>query len=171
MPEADILFQRLCDHFDREAERQETVREVCRAQAEAARLRNVQELAAKTEALRLLINENIAAERERLGLLRLAVVQLELPPERHTMSALIEAIPEPWAERLRGLQQRLRTATSESRAILRQSRPVIRTSLRIVNRAWDAVFQQNGFRCTAYTEQGETLPAGAMRPAVFNRTG
>ena len=62
-------LEALCNHFDLERERQETMLSLCEAQGRAARAHDLETLEARTEALNLLIEEGVEAEAIRHALL------------------------------------------------------------------------------------------------------
>ncbi|MBI2423469.1 MAG: hypothetical protein HYV27_11630 [Candidatus Hydrogenedentes bacterium] len=135
----DLLLEALCDHFDDELERQQTILEVCRAQGHAARAHNRAALEDRAVALALLIQEATLAEKRRLELLRQLVDALNLPLERQTLSGLIAAIDHPWKLRMQEFQLQMRGTLAATKEIVRENNLVLRRSLRIVNQALSRV--------------------------------
>lgn len=171
MMDITAVLDKLCAHCDEEAERQETVLEVCRAQLFAARAHDIEQLEAKTAALLLLIQETAEAEKTRITLLREIVDHYRLPNERQTLTELISIAPEPWSSRLREFQTRLRAAVEETRRVARENRLVVRRSLNVLNRAMEAAFQTADAKRGAYDARGEQQRGNAERPAILDRRG
>ncbi|HNR30957.1 MAG TPA: flagellar export chaperone FlgN [Candidatus Hydrogenedentes bacterium] len=171
MDEINDTLNELCAHCDEEAERQETVLEVCRAQLHAARAHDLEQLEAKTAVLLLLIQDTANAERTRLRLLRDVAEHFRLPPGQETLTGLIAAVPAPWSARLREFQARLRAAVEETRHVVRQNRMVMRRSLSVLNRALEAAFQTAGVSRSAYDARGEARRGVAPQAAVLDQRG
>lgn len=167
---AEIL-ERLCAHCDDEAERQETMLDVCRAQLAAARSHDIEQLEAKTAALFLLIKEEAEAEKGRLEILRSLVDRLGLPVQKQTLSFLISAVPEPWASRLAEFQTRFRTAISETQGTARESNRIIRKSLRVLDRAVAAAVRCSPLPPNAYDALGNDTATAVPHAAILDRSG
>lgn len=167
---AEIL-DRLCAHCDDEAERQETVLEVCRAQLAAARAHDLEQLEAKTAALFLLIKEEAEAEKGRLEILRSLVERLGLPVQHQTMSFLISVVPEPWASRLAEFQARLRATIAETQKTIRENNRIIRKSLRVLDQAVSAAVQCAPASPSAYDALGNCAATAGRHAAILDQSG
>lgn len=165
------ILERLCAHCDEEAERQETVLQVCRAQLCAARAHDIEQLEAKTAALLLLIQETVEAEKTRIALLHDVVGHYQLSKEKQTLTELIVVAPEPWSSRLREFQTRLRSALEETRRVTRENRMVVRRSLNVLNRAMEAAFKTADGARGVYDARGEQRRGAAEQPTVLDRRG
>ncbi len=153
----DEVFTRLCGLLDDEAERQENVLALCRAQGEAARSHDIPAMEARTRALTLLLREGIEAGVARHALLERLTVAYELAESRRNLTGIIEAAPQPWASRLREQQRRIRGALAEIQTVVRANNHVMRRSLGIVNGALQTLWA-----ClpAGYDDRGERVGAG-----------
>lgn len=167
---ADVL-ERLCAHCDDEAERQETMLDVCRAQLAAARSHDLEQLEAKTAALFLLIKEEAAAEKGRLEILRTLVDRLGLPIQNQTLSFLISVVSEPWASRLAEFQTRFRATLDETQKTVRENNRIIRKSLRVLDRAVAAAVQCAPAPPHNYDALGNEAGTPAHQAAIIDRSG
>lgn len=145
------LWSAVCECLDEEVERQHTVKAVCEAQREAVKARSVEHLQARTEALEVLIHEANVAERARLRALRSLVDYLELPVERQTLSELIRIAPEPFARRLRELQQELQTVLSVIRDIIADTQERLRHGTAILDRTIRTLLPEDVSPKVSYT--------------------
>jgi len=132
-PTIEKILDRLCVHFDEELERQHNMLAVCRALGRAARAQDHEYLEAKTAALHVLIHQTVAAEQNRIALVRQVVDHYQLPEDRQTLSGLIATVGEPWQSRMREFQVEMRDTLNETRALVRENNRVLRRSLYIVN--------------------------------------
>ncbi|MCP4644410.1 MAG: flagellar protein FlgN [bacterium] len=167
----DEALNTLCSVLDDELERQEMVLAVCKAQQEAIQQRNMEHLQDKTAALEILIREAKEAEAERMCVLRQIVGNLELPPERQTMSELIGLAPEPWCSRLRDFQKRIRETVSETQALVRGNRRVLRQSLRVVDQCVNALQHCSEANASDYTASGAENRTQRGAPALLDQKG
>lgn len=167
---AEIL-ERLCAHCDEEAERQETMLEVCRAQLAAAQTHDLEQLEAKTAALFLLFKEEAEAEKGRLEILRSLVERLGLPVQNQTMSFLISVVPEPWASRLAEFQARFRATIAETQKTVRENNRIIRKSLRVLDRAVAAAVQCTPAPPNAYDALGHNAATAIHHAAILDQSG
>lgn len=165
----DDLFEKLCGGLEDEIERQETVLAVCRAQIDAIGARDLNALEARTAALDILVREAAHAQAVRAGVIAKVAVQLDMPPDRRTLAALVGAAPRPWGSRLRHIQARLRNTMEETRRVVRLNARTIRRSLD---------FNQRLLACIALGPQhhaayGERGPATAVTgdPAMIDQRG
>lgn len=161
----------LCDVFDEEAERQETLLRLTRAQAEAARKRDVPALEAHTEAIGVIIAEVVGAEKRRHELVRAVVAYYRLPEEAQTLTGLIGVAPEPWSTRMAEFQEQMRTTIAATRDIVRGNRVVLRRGARAVGRAVAGFCAQPAEDAAAYDDHGEDRGLALLRPAVLDEQG
>jgi hypothetical protein len=164
----DPVLQSLCALLEDEQERQDTVLTLCIAQGKAAMGHDVETLEARTAALNLCIEESLASEKERLGLLREIVHYYELPVEQQTMSHLIEVVHEPWSTRLSDFQSRIRETLSETARMVRQNNRTMRHSIKIVNDALSCVTR---FSASQYDARGEEHQGASASPNVMDQRG
>lgn len=161
----EAMFDELCKILEDELERQENVLAQCRAQQEAARLRDVKALEERSNALQHLYREAAAAEPRRLDALRRVAADLGIQGERPTLTEVILSAPAPWDARLRHVQTRLRETLRQSRGQARENAAVLRRSLRQVSRCLQA------FRIEAPSAAGHYSPSGqqaiAAQPAAL----
>lgn len=154
------MFNELCKILEDELERQENVLVQCRAQQDAARLRDVKALEDRSSALQHLYREAAAAEPRRLDALRRVAAELGIPSDKPTLTEVIQKAPGPWDERLRHLQARLRETLRQSRGQARENAVVLRRSLRQVSRCLQV------FRIEAPSAAGHYSPSGQQAAAA-----
>lgn len=165
------ILDALCDHFDDELVRQETMLAICISQGEAARAHDFEHLEAKTASMQALQREAIEAEEERLSLVCQVVDAFDLPVEKQNLSDLIVAVPEPWKTRLREFQLRMAEVITEVRSTSRENNALMRRSLRVVNDALNTVLRFNPAANGHYDAAGQTGRAAGSSPAVMDRRG
>lgn len=165
----DELLEKLCGGLEDEIERQETVLAVCRAQIEAIGAQDLNALDARTAALDILVRDAAHAQAARVGVIAKVAVQLDLPPNRRTLGALLEVAPAPWDARLRDIQKRLDRAMGETRRVVRLNARTIRRSLDFNQRLLACMATGPNLQ-PAYGERG-TAPGIASEPAVIDRRG
>lgn len=129
----DKALKRLCDLLDEELERQENILVVCRRKHEAIRSMDVPTLETRTKALEVLARETMDAEPERRRALEEAAHLAGLARRGCTLSALAEAVPAPWAARLRMFQRQLKETLDQTRAVAREYARDLRRAKRIAD--------------------------------------
>lgn len=162
------LLEKLSSGLEDEIERQETVLAVCRAQIDAIGARDLNIFEARTAAMDILVREAARAQVARVGIIAIVAAQLELLPEKRTLTGLIEAVPAPFDARLRDIRKRLNRAVEETRRVVRLNARTIRRSLD---------FNQRMLACIAmapstepsYDERG--ISAGVAEPAMIDQRG
>lgn len=164
------VLNRLSRHFDELLERQENMLRISRSQGQAVLSQDRETLEARTAALLVLIQENGAAEKERIELLKPVVTHFDLPVSRQTMSGLVQVLPEPWHSRFASYQQRLRQVLEETREQIRSNHLQLRRSMRIVGDAVGMLADVLPQSTTAYSAQGDA-PGKLTPPAFLDRKG
>ena len=134
MTTMEHLWRAVCECLDEELERQQTVKVVCEAQYDAVRIRSIEHLQAKTDALECLIHEANVAEKARLRAVRALVEYLELPVERQTLTELVRIAPAPFGRRLDELQRELKALLPAIRAIIADTQQRLRLGSDILDR-------------------------------------
>ena len=142
----------LCDLLDDELERQHCIFENVTAQGLAARAQDLPELDKRTAALSLLMHDSLRSEQDRLRLLGAIVKYFELSGADQTLSNLVGAVPDPWKRRLAEFQRALQKTVGASREEIHRNAVVMRTTLKRVDSAMEAVFQDGQNR--RYTPGG-----------------
>lgn len=165
------LLATLCDLLDEELERQENILAVCRAQGKAAQGRNVADLESKTAALNALISEAGAVERTRSKLMLQTVEAFGLPPERQTLTHLIEVAPEPWKSRLKHFQERLRSTLHQTSRVVRGNSLLFRRSLNAIGKAFRMLRQCFPAAPSSYDVRGGEIAGRQLGPAVIDQRG
>ena len=165
----DDLLEKLCGDLEDEIERQATVLAVCRAQIDAIGARDLNALEARTAALDILVREAAHAQAARAAVIAKVAVQLELPPDKRTLGALVIVVPAPWNARLRDIQKRLRGATDETRRVVRLNARTLRRSLDFNQRLLACMATGPNLQ-PAYGDRG-TAPGIAGDPAVIDQRG
>ncbi|MBN2307530.1 MAG: flagellar protein FlgN [Candidatus Hydrogenedentes bacterium] len=160
-----------CAVLDEELERQATVLAVSKAQREAITARDFESIEARTIALEALIREAVQSEAERQCVLRKVVEHFDLPDERHTMSDLIEVVPEPYQSRLRDLQSELRRVMAEAREVVRANRRILQQSLRVVEQCVKALQQCDESVGARYDATGGERSRRSAGPALIDQKG
>lgn len=160
------LWAALCDGFETELERQETILSLSIAQGQAARAHDLEYLEAKTAALSRLTAENAQAEPARQDLVRQLAEYYDLEVLNPTLSALIAVAPGTFALRLRELQGRMQAVTSETRRTIAENNRIIRRSLRVVQVALSVITRcqdaPSGHYGCAGQEQHTPVPEAAL---------
>jgi len=170
MPIAALLEQ-LTQLFDDELERQELVLAVCRAQGEAARAHDAPALEARTQSLAALMDDALAAERRRIGLLRGIVEHIGLPVELQTLTDLIRAVPDPWHRRMKEFQERIRATLTQTRAVVRENATYMRRSLKTFNQTIEGFTGEPVASAGSYTAEGDAPVRKTGTPAVIDARG
>ncbi|MDQ1257781.1 MAG: Flagellar protein FlgN [Candidatus Hydrogenedentes bacterium] len=169
--QSEQLLERLCNHLADEFEHQQIALALCRAQGEALRAHDTEYLEAKTEALNALVNDRAEAESLRNTLVRAVASSLGLPASQSTLTALAEAVSEPWKSRLQEAQMQIRKVVSETRAVVRSNAGIVRASIRVVEETMhafeEAVFSARG----EYTPRGANRPGQQRMPALIDQKG
>jgi hypothetical protein len=167
----DQALERLCEIVEDEAERQENVLAVCRAQHAAVLSNDAQELEARTAALAALIRDAAEAEGERLQVVGEVVEHYQLPAERQTMTQLVRMAPVPWRNRLREAQRRLQIAMRTSRGLTRSTGRALRWSAQAVERCIGGLKDAQGVSSQSYSAGGEVQTPAYSRPAFVDQKG
>jgi hypothetical protein len=162
----EAIFEQLCEILEDELERQENVLAQCRAQQEAARMRDVAGLEARSSALQILFREATAAEPKRQQTVRQVAAELGLHEANPSLGVLVEASPEPWDGRLRHLQGRLRDTLQQSRNQARENAILFRRSLRTVTGCLQVFRLEAPNGAGHYTQSGHES-AGTQSPALL----
>ncbi|GMU92051.1 MAG: hypothetical protein AMXMBFR4_11090 [Candidatus Hydrogenedentota bacterium] len=164
-------LQRLCEQLEDEIERQENVQAVCRAQQEAVLSRDLPLMEARTEALGILLRECAQSQQERFSLVRALSSHYEIAASRCALSDLIDAAPDPWKSRLRGLQVRLRAVVAETRRAVRSNARAIRHSLGVTERLLDLMTLSAADQARSYDERGDGPARRGQLPALIDQKG
>jgi len=164
-------FETLCDSLDHELERQENILEVCAATQRAAQANDVEYLEAKTLALLTLIQQSIQAETERRQLLAQIAHNLGVLNPEPTLSALIESAPEPWGERLRFYQNRLKQVITQTRPVVIANMAALRTALRVVRQCLHHLEPLAEVTAVGYGAGGGQPLHKQYRPSVIDHKG
>jgi len=88
-------LDKLCALFDAELERQIVVQRMCQTQGDAARQSDMTSLQSCTEALVVLMEDALHAEKVRIEILHWIVDHYRLPVKEHTLTDLIAVVPQP----------------------------------------------------------------------------
>lgn len=166
----DALLSELCELFDDELERQTNVLAACRAQGDAARLQDTEEMERRTHALTLLLEEAMQAERRRIQILKRLVGELGLPAERQTLTKLISATPEPWRKRMREFQTAIRRVLAQTQEAVHANSRRMNHSLRVVGGALRTVTIEEP-RGADYDAEGRRPAFGARHAAMLDAMG
>jgi len=164
-------LEALCDVFQDELDRQETLLSLTRSQGQAALMHDVEMIEAKTEAIQNLIRDAKEAEETRVRLVGQVVDSLRLPHEQQTLTHLIAASPEPWKRRMAEFQVRLREVLEDTRLAVRSNNLVMRRSLQIVNEALGVLVACVPASRGQYDARGEAAAAGVGSAAILDRKG
>lgn len=159
-------LDQFCTLLEEEAERQEHLSMLVRAQGEAAQAHDIEALTARTHAVAALVQETASAQRARIEVLSPIVDALDLPIPRQSLSGLIAAAPEPWQSRMRDSQERLQSAITCARHGARANQRQFRQRLQRVQAALDTVTPRTSENDTAYDARGGA-PAAGERGAAF----
>lgn len=163
-------LEALCEVFQDDLERQEDMLALCKAQGQAALAHDVEMIEARTEALSILIADAADSEKRRIALAAALVEGLRLPPEKQTLSALIELAPQPWKQRMTDFQKRMRELLEQTRDIVRSNGQVLRRSAKVVGEALDALTQCAPAARGQYDARGESGAHGTP-PAFLDQRG
>ncbi|MEK7794587.1 MAG: flagellar export chaperone FlgN [Candidatus Hydrogenedentota bacterium] len=166
----DALLSELCELFDDELERQTNVLAACRAQGDAARLQDTEEMERRTRALTLLLEEAMQAERRRIQILKQLVGDLGLPAERQTLTDLISATPEPWRARMQEFQIAIRRVLAQTQEAVHTNARRMKHSLRVVGGALRTVTIEEASGAD-YDAEGRRPVFGARHTAMLDALG
>ena len=111
-------LDKLCALFDAELDRQTTVRRMCQAQGDAARQSDMTNLQSSTEALVVLMEDALHAEKVRIEILHWVVDHYRLPLKEHTLTDLIAVVPQPWRDRMKQFQHDIKSILIETQDII-----------------------------------------------------
>ena len=170
-PGLAATLDQLCAHFDAELARQSDVLDACRAQGEAMRAHDMESLDAASKGLIVLMEDALAAEKERLRLLREVVGPLQLGPEHQTLTELIAAAPEPWRSRMQAFQTEIREVLGATRSEVRRHAGFLRRAGRILDRSVSAIIGCAPEEGDAYDRDGKEPARGHRTPALVNTLG
>lgn len=168
---ADQLFDSLCALFDDELERQENVLAVCRAQGDAARIHDIPTVEARTQALVHLVEDAFEAEKMRVDLLSRVVEYFELPIKKQTLSELIELATEPWRNRLKDFQTRIKTTLAETQKVVIENADYMRRSLKVVDESLREAVDGIPVLPEAYEVDGKSQRTVGRRAALIDTRG
>ena len=170
-PGLTATLDRLCAHFDAELERQGAVLEGCRTQGEAMRAHDMESLDAASKGLMVLMEDALAAEKERLRLLHEVVGPLQLGADHQTLTELIAAAPEPWSSRMQAFQTEIREVLGATRSEVRRHAGFLRRAGRILDRSLSAITGCTPAEGDAYDREGKESARGQRTPALVNTLG
>ncbi len=169
---AHEVFEQVCEVIQDELERQQNVLAVCKAQRAALSANDIEAVEARTAALESLIRDAVGAEAQRHAVLRSAVDYCELPPERQTMTHLVEELPQPWSSRLSHLQKQLKSTIQETQQVNRANARTIHRSRQMTDRCFAALRGSENDPPGAYDENGaEPLAQRQETPALLDHRG
>lgn len=166
----DIL-DRLCSVFESELERQENVLRLTQSQEQALVLRDTELLAARTQALNLLLNEAAQAEPERLRVAREAVEALALPDSQQTLSGVVAAVPDPWRSRLADLQHQLKMVMHDTALVVRRNNRMLQPLLHKTNDTIAQLFGSAQHAASGYTMSGYRDAATSAGTRLLDQAG
>ncbi|MCH8203677.1 MAG: hypothetical protein IID09_00865 [Candidatus Hydrogenedentes bacterium] len=170
-PDLTAALDQLCSHFDAELVRQRAVLDACRVQGEAMRAHDMEALDAASKGLMALMEDALAAEKDRLRLLREVVEPFRLEVERQTLTALIEAVPEPWSSRMQAFQTEIREVLAATRSEVRRHAGFLGRAGRIIERSVSAIIGCAPLEGDAYDREGKEPARGHRSPALVNTLG
>jgi len=165
------LYETLYFVLEDAVERQEKVLAACRVQGDAARSRDVEYLEAKTLDLVDLMKEAARADKMRADLVKQIALQggLGEPPEN--LTELTAIAPEPWQERLAGLQAQLQASLQETHRVVRANAVVMRAVLRVVGESLDTLEECWTAHARGYEADGRESAREHAAPKVLDRRG
>jgi len=166
----DIL-EKLCSVFESELERQENVLRLTQSQEQALVLRDTELLAARTQALNLLLNEAAQAESERLRVAREAVEALALPDSQQSLSGVVAAVPDPWRSRLADLQRQLKMVMHDTALVVRRNNRMLQPLLQKTNDTIAQLFGSAQHAATGYTMSGYRDAANSAGTRLLDQAG
>jgi FlgN protein len=164
-------LDRLCNLFEDELERQQTVLAVCRAKGAAVSANDVTTLEDRTAALELLIQETVGAEAERHEVLREIVKDLRLPAEGLSLTDLIALVRDPWQHRMAEFQQRIRETIRETQEVVEAYSRTLRHSARVNQDCMNLLFRRQDLAPGHYDASGVEPHAGHAMPALVDQKG
>ncbi len=170
-PALAATLDQLCAHFDTELLRQRAVLDACRAQGEAMHAHDMEALDTASKGLLALMEDALAAEKERLRLLREVVEPFRLAAERQTLTALIGAVPEPWHARMQTFQTEVQEVLGATRAEVRRHVGFLRRAGRILERSVSAILGCAPLEGDAYDREGKEPVRVHRTPAMVNTLG
>lgn len=170
-PGLEDTLDELCAHFDAELARQRAVLESCRAQGEAMRDHDLESLDTASQRLVLLMEDALAAEKERLRLLRDVVGPFGLEGDGQTLTALIASSPEPWRSRMQAFQREIREVLAATRAEVHRHAGFLRRAGRIIDRSVSAIIGSAPAHGDAYDKEGKEPAQRHRTPALVNTLG
>ena len=166
------VFEALCRVFDSELERQQQVQSLVAAQRAALLNGERDTLEERTLDIEDIIRESAGAETERLSLIHQLVKAYGLPPERHTLTALIEVAPEPWRSHMAHFQGMMQSTLDETQRIVAENTRLLRHSARWTKSCLNIIIEWAGDtdmgRYDARGQEPVHVPCG---PALLDQRG
>jgi len=166
------ILNKLCDVLSDELERQETVLAICMKKHEAIKAMDRAALEARTEALENVVKETMNAEMDRHRVLREVVKAVGLPNEKHTLSELINAVENPWKDRLAHMQHCLKSTIEDTQRVTRAySRDLRRYRQLAARQMVNLGIVPDEVKIGAYTQSGCNVQGKGAISAVMNQRG
>ncbi len=166
------VFETLCRVFDAELERQQNVQSLVAQQRAALMSGERDTLEECTLDIEHIIRESAGAESERLSLVHELVEAYGLPPERQTLTGLIEVAPEPWRSRMAHLQGMMKSTLDETQRIVTDNNRLLRQSARWTRSCLNIIVEWAGDtdmgRYDARGQEPVQVPCG---PALLDQRG
>jgi hypothetical protein len=164
------VLDKLCALFDCELERQTAVQRMCAAQGTAAHASDLEALDVHTQALVVLMEDALMAEKTRVSLLHWIVDHYSLPEKEHTLTDLIVVVPQPWRGRMRAFQ-------TEIREILAATQEIVTANERFMYRASEKLDDSIQFAVNQVSVKPDGYCAAGReaddhrQPALLNTVG
>ena len=175
----ELLLEQLCRNLEDEVQRQESILAVCRAQGEAVRSNNIENLESQTQRVVSLLQEAAEAEKDRNRLVGRLATQCGCPLA--TLSDLVAVAAGPCGEHLRHIQKRLRSVLAETRKVVHGNTVLFRGGLRLVSQTVRSlqsaeVSAQDSLHgitpeSASYTASGTAATRRLPRPAMIDQRG
>ena len=165
-------LEALCRVFDAELERQQTVQSLVDAQRAALLNGDRATLEERTRNIDQIIHETAGADTERLRLVQELVNAYGLPPERQTLTGLIEVAPEPYRSRLAHFQGTMQSTLDETRRTVTDNNRLLRQSARWTKSCLDIIVEWAGETNTGrYDARGQGPAHVPCGPAMLDQRG
>ncbi|MFO7776008.1 MAG: flagellar protein FlgN [Candidatus Hydrogenedentota bacterium] len=166
------VLEALCQVFDAELERQQSVQSLVATQRAALLSGDRDTLEQTTQDIEHVIRNSVAAESERSHLVQELVDAYGLPPERHTLTGLIEVAPEPWRSRMAHFQGMLQSTLDETRRTVTDNNRLLRQSARWTQSCLDIIIEWAGEANTGrYDARGQGPAQVPCGPAMLDQKG
>jgi hypothetical protein len=163
------ILDSLCEQLDAELERQETLRAVARAQADAMAKGNHDDLNQATRSIESLARASRDAESGRVELARRAAVALGVSSSCPSLRELAMAAPDPWRERLAWYRDRLNESVADNRALLVANGRRMHMALSVLNQGLAKLLPRIAGE-VPYTASGPGAAPG-MAPSMLDSRG